>query len=181
MNCKEFLERISDYIDSELEEDLREAVDSHLSQCPNCVRLMKEMLTLTDQLARLPRLRPTTGFDFSLRSLLSMEISKEMHWKRRRFFLVAAAVLILAVGLGAFYNQIWISKAPEPRAAFQKSLAPSVERGALKRIYQEESYSLSQQLYGLEHYLTDSHPQLFKPLLKKSTTSPETKRVTVRF
>jgi anti-sigma factor RsiW len=34
--CKDFLARLSDYVDEELEKQFREAIDEHAATCPRC-------------------------------------------------------------------------------------------------------------------------------------------------
>jgi anti-sigma factor (TIGR02949 family) len=36
LTCKEFLNELSDFLDDSLDRDLREKIEKHVSQCPNC-------------------------------------------------------------------------------------------------------------------------------------------------
>ncbi len=36
INCKNFLEELSDYIDGDLDAELRVSVEAHLGKCPDC-------------------------------------------------------------------------------------------------------------------------------------------------
>ena len=36
LTCKEFLQEISDFLDENVDEDLRQKLEAHISQCPNC-------------------------------------------------------------------------------------------------------------------------------------------------
>ena len=49
--CKEMLQRLSDYLDGELALDLREALEKHLCECGNC-RVVFNTLQKTIELYR---------------------------------------------------------------------------------------------------------------------------------
>ncbi|MGD0014426.1 MAG: zf-HC2 domain-containing protein [Bryobacteraceae bacterium] len=36
VTCKEFLEELSDFLDESLREEVRQELEAHLSECPNC-------------------------------------------------------------------------------------------------------------------------------------------------
>ncbi len=36
LTCKEFLQEISDFLDENVDEELRRKLETHISQCPNC-------------------------------------------------------------------------------------------------------------------------------------------------
>jgi anti-sigma factor (TIGR02949 family) len=36
LTCKEFLQEISDFLDENVDEELRQRLEAHISQCPNC-------------------------------------------------------------------------------------------------------------------------------------------------
>ena len=36
LTCKEFLQEISDFLDENVDEELRRKLEAHISQCPNC-------------------------------------------------------------------------------------------------------------------------------------------------
>ncbi len=53
MMCKDVVENIMDYIDSELDYDTLEALESHLGECPECksfANTYKRMLELSGKL-----------------------------------------------------------------------------------------------------------------------------------
>jgi anti-sigma factor (TIGR02949 family) len=36
LTCKEFLQELSDYLDSTVDAELRRKLEAHISECPNC-------------------------------------------------------------------------------------------------------------------------------------------------
>jgi len=36
LTCKEFLQEISDFLDENVDQELRQKLEAHISQCPNC-------------------------------------------------------------------------------------------------------------------------------------------------
>ena len=36
LTCKQFLEELSDYLDEKTDPDLRQKLEQHISDCPNC-------------------------------------------------------------------------------------------------------------------------------------------------
>ena len=174
MTCGEFTNRISDYIDRTIGDREQELMAAHADSCDSCGEMLSGTQTVKERLARLPRHRPSAGFDFALRSRLMMEVARsEKSWitnavssSRVRSYAAAAAV-ILALGITGvsqypnFYEtQSPAATRPAPslrnQAALQQvssvyvppSVTPSSAqsfRGALRRLSQENSYPISQQ------------------------------------
>ena len=36
LTCKQFLEELTDYLDESLDADVREKLEKHIAECPNC-------------------------------------------------------------------------------------------------------------------------------------------------
>jgi anti-sigma factor (TIGR02949 family) len=36
LTCKEFLQELSDYLDENIDAELRQKLEAHISECPNC-------------------------------------------------------------------------------------------------------------------------------------------------
>ncbi len=36
LTCKEFLQEISDFLDENVDQELRQKLEAHITQCPNC-------------------------------------------------------------------------------------------------------------------------------------------------
>jgi|GEM_PF-3195740 anti-sigma factor RsiW len=189
MNCSAFKNRISEYIDGEAKPGLRTHMERHVENCADCAELMRDMVGVTDRLSRLPRLQPSAGFDFALRTRLSMEMTRgERRWDRLRSAIrpsfprtvyAAAAAVVIAAGSVLFVGTD--STIPTPFLAADsvdiRPLPPvevaavSVERGALKRLSEEESYTLS------ERHFRTVQPIRSNAMRRRSSVQ----RVAVRF
>jgi anti-sigma factor (TIGR02949 family) len=76
MTCKELFERLSEYVDGELSQDLCEEIRKHMDGCDPCVNFAKTLKTTADLCRRLPSqpIPPQVAAD--LRNLLSRHLSK---------------------------------------------------------------------------------------------------------
>lgn len=188
MNCSTFKNRISEYIDGEAAPGLRSQMERHVDRCHGCAELMRDMVEMTGSLSRLPRLQPSASFDFALRSRLSKEATRSMRrwgWIRDavipplpRAVFAAAAVVVVAAASTLFLTdrgpQIlsYQTAVPQALASPVEVFSIGVDRGALKRLSEEESYTIS-----------DRH--LRSPLrpvrLGTKRRQPTVQRVAVRF
>ena len=195
MICDEFSERVSEYIEGEIGGDYRSAMEHHAADCPGCAQRLKDTRALTERLSRLPRVRPSAGFDFALRSRLLMELAEEGQWWRRlqtllfptipRALLSGVAVALLALGVAAILQE---APARQTLQAGRErgnellspphSATPDRVAGALKLLSEEESYTISGTLYQPKSD-TSKSPGRRPDRLERS--SQEVKQVTVRF
>lgn len=190
MTCDEFSERITDYIEGETNRDDRATLDRHVSDCPLCARLLTDMRALTERLAHLPRIQPSAGFDFALRSRILMEMRGQRRWQRRvqaflfssasRTVLSMAAAAVLVLGVTAVLVERQSLRALEPvhiRQSVTFAPARSMDRGTLKLLSQEESFEISGRFYRSGQ---DTLKQSRKPA-KGDASLSDVRRVTVRF
>lgn len=109
ITCQRVQQHMSDYIENMLEEDLRQAVENHLTDCPAC-RQLKERVSRTIQtLGFLPEQKTSVSFEYVLQQKLRAERKKQRRGLWSRFPLpgtfqyrpaLAAVVAVLAVGTG---------------------------------------------------------------------------------
>ena len=164
MTYETFEEKISAYLDGELNAVEHAEMERKASACEDCRALLKDMVALKERLSRLPQAQPSAGFNFALRSHLLMEVAKENHMShrvRRVFFGSAmrtvatlAAVVVLGLGLtDVVKNQTPLT--PNLQTAMDQvefpltpaQVAPMVDhRGALERLSQQ-SHRLDGKLY----------------------------------
>jgi anti-sigma factor RsiW len=164
MTYEAFEEKISAYLDEELNPIERAEVERKASECEDCRALLKDMKALKERLARLPQAQPSAGFNFELRSHLLLEVAKENqmgHWVRQVFFGSAvrtittiAAAVVLGLGLTSVV-QDQTTLAPIVQTAVENTEFPltpaqaaiSIDhRGALERLSQE-SHRLDGKFY----------------------------------
>lgn len=164
MTYETFEDKISAYLDDELNAIERAEVERKASECEDCRALLKDMKALKERLARLPQAQPSAGFNFALRSHLLLEVAKEnqmSHRVRRVFFGSAvrtittlAAAVVLGLGLtsvvqdqttSASIAQTAVEDTEFPLISAQPAV--SVEhQGALRRLSQQ-SHRLDGKLY----------------------------------
>ena len=206
MTCGEFTSRISENIDRTVGDRDRELMDGHAEECPACEERLSGAHAVKERLARLPRLRPSVGFDFALRSRLMMELShSERNWVVRNILFspqgrtyAVAAMVILALGvtgftrLSPFHTEETVTPvALQPQHALQQvsslivppSVAPnSVQssRGALRRLSQEASYPISQR-YLQSHQGTSSTVSVARRGTLNRSYNARVRQVRVRF
>jgi anti-sigma factor (TIGR02949 family) len=76
MNCRELFERLSEYVDGELSQELCEEIRNHMDGCDPCVNFAKTLKTTADLCRRLPSqpIPPQVAAD--LRAFLSVHLPK---------------------------------------------------------------------------------------------------------
>jgi len=76
MNCRELFERLSEYVDGELSQELCEEIRKHMDGCNPCVNFAKTLKTTADLCRRLPSqpIPPQVAAD--LRAFLSEHLPK---------------------------------------------------------------------------------------------------------
>lgn len=199
MMCGEFSKRISDYIDGEIGRDDRALMDRHSAECAACARSLEKMQAMRDRLARLPRVQPSMGFDFALRSRLLMEVAEKRSWRQRareiflpsipRLLASGAAVALLALAVTAVFNERPAGRIAETEQVQQMTVvAPAVPRapvvadrqGALKRLSQEASYPISTQFYRSQADSAAGRAKV-RTAAPRSQSLPGVRQVSVRF
>lgn len=163
LDCDEFAAKLADYLDGELPEVVRDAMDAHASRCAECARLLSEIEALRVEAASLPLLEPSrdlwTGIaeriDARVLLLESPRVARAAAIRRTwRHPAVAAAALVLVtagithVWTRVFYTTPVTASAPvatppqtvavtpvvvEPSAPEADDRTPEVRREAAER------------------------------------------------
>lgn len=111
MECSDIRRHLSAYIDNECPEDIREAVASHLADCPDCRREYEQLSALSQRMRQLPQ--DELPFDFS--SVLAEKLAEEDKRQPRRKplhkrgwvrALGLAACLVLVLGLFSLGSRV---------------------------------------------------------------------------
>jgi anti-sigma factor RsiW len=76
MTCRELFERLSEYVDGELSQEICEEIRRHMEGCDPCVAFAKTLKTTADLCRRLPSrpIPPEVAAD--LRSVLALHLPK---------------------------------------------------------------------------------------------------------
>lgn len=74
MNCRELFERLSEFVDGELSQEMCEEIRKHMEGCEPCVRFAKTLKTTADLCRRLPSRRMPPEVAAELQAFLSEHI-----------------------------------------------------------------------------------------------------------
>ncbi len=97
MDCQETRKFLQVYLDGELDEEERQQVEEHLSQCEPCRALSCYERRFRDAIrARVPRTLPSAGFRVQLREAMAGE-RQEWVFPRKLVWGTVPAVLVLAI------------------------------------------------------------------------------------
>lgn len=61
MNCDRVQLLFSDYLEGELQPEVKKELEAHLSACPDCARLLEATRSLASEWPRLPEIEPPAG------------------------------------------------------------------------------------------------------------------------
>ncbi|MCL6629630.1 MAG: zf-HC2 domain-containing protein [Armatimonadetes bacterium] len=73
MKCKELSKHMGDYVNKTLSSDLASDIESHLSACPKCVKLVRELQSTSLMVRSLSRLSAPAGFAENVRSRIAIQ------------------------------------------------------------------------------------------------------------
>lgn len=76
MNCKEVQEKLSVYLDNELEASERARLEEHLADCPACQEELQDLQMIVEQLSSLDEMIPPLGFRTELFAKLEEGLQK---------------------------------------------------------------------------------------------------------
>jgi anti-sigma factor RsiW len=76
MNCRELFERLSEYVDGELSQEICEEVRKHMEGCDPCVNFAKTLKTTAEMCRRLPSKPIPPDVAADLRAFLSKRLPK---------------------------------------------------------------------------------------------------------
>lgn len=119
LDCDEFAVKLADYLDGELPDAVRGAVDAHASRCAECARLLSEIEALRVEAASLPLLAPSrdlwTGIaeriDARVLPLESPRVARVAAIRRtwRHPAVAAAALVLVTAGITHVWTRVFYS------------------------------------------------------------------------
>lgn len=134
MNCDEVKSRLGELLDGELPGDARPAVKRHLGECSACRGEYESLRSMAAALAERPNAKLPTGLWEAIEERLdeaqpvsAQSVAPATHrlwfYRLARKPLVAAAVVVLAIGLGWLaFNGPWESRAMAAQIDFRPLL-----------------------------------------------------------
>jgi hypothetical protein len=113
--------RLSDYLDGELSESERNALERHLSACPSCTGVLKDLARVADRARELPNAPPTTDLWTGIATRIGADALPVRAPSRRRwsfsFVQLGAACVAVAVASGSGVWLLAARRAGVPDAA----------------------------------------------------------------
>lgn len=106
MNCSEFNEKISVYIDDELSKDEKDKFELHISTCKTCREEYDNMINIIKSLSEIENKPIPDNFDETLRIKLEKERKKAYNKSLYKKYLPIAAGLLVIVTSTYFINNI---------------------------------------------------------------------------
>ncbi|HET7190014.1 MAG TPA: zf-HC2 domain-containing protein [Gemmatimonadaceae bacterium] len=117
LDCDEFAVKLADYLDGDLPDAVRGAVDAHASRCAECARLLSEIEALRVEAASLPLLEPSrdlwTGIaeriDARVLPLESPRVARVAAIRRtwRHPAIAAAALVLVTAGITHVWTRVF--------------------------------------------------------------------------
>jgi hypothetical protein len=134
LNCEQFSDRLADYLEGELPEVVRAAMESHVDVCASCGALLADLTALRSDAAALPALQPSRDLWAGIAEridarVLPLDVPLGQRSVARRTWMrpaVAAAALVL-VTAGITYVLTRVSYDPTMTVASVSS-RPAVVR-----------------------------------------------------
>ncbi len=106
-DCESYKELLSAYVDGELEDELKRALEEHITQCEQCERELKRIKLLIEAVKNLPCPQAPSDFLLKLRARISTEPAPYLsRWQGAMRWLSAhpayLGVMMAMIFLGAF-------------------------------------------------------------------------------
>ena len=67
INCNDFSQHLSDYIEGSITRDLRKMMDEHVASCSSCTKVRDDFVLVLNSLKDLPKISASSDFEQKLR------------------------------------------------------------------------------------------------------------------
>jgi len=98
INCDSNKELMSDYLENEIEADMKNEVVQHLAVCPACSLMFQKAKVLITKLTEMNNMTVSVGFDGNLAARLA-DIRRHPNSKKMSYFIRGAAVGAATAGV----------------------------------------------------------------------------------
>lgn len=99
MKCQKTEKYLIAYIEGNINQELRQEIESHLADCPNCTRLLARSQQLWDGLELVDTLETPDNFYVGIQQKINNKHHKSVPWFERMLKLERALVPSLATGI----------------------------------------------------------------------------------
>jgi len=128
IDCRQFDDLLSDYLESTLSLPSRAAMDAHVASCARCASLLADVRSIVDRAGSLPVLRPSRDLWSGIAAQLDAPVvpiataaSAQRRLRMPRWAGLAAAAAVLVVATSLVTREVTRSGSPETPAV---GLAP---------------------------------------------------------
>jgi|GEM_PF-2915079 len=129
MNCRQIQKELSAYVDNEVRPELRAAIESHLTGCPDCQRRVTEWQQLAAGVHALPTAQPPPDFLREVRRKIADNTpAGTATWRDRLFFPVWKVPLEAAALVAVLATATFLLRTPPPPAAQPTSEAAATDQ-----------------------------------------------------
>lgn len=123
MSCDSFADELADYLEGELSDSGREAMEQHAASCPSCGALLADLSALPAHASALPLLVPehdlwsgiAQRIDARAMPLHARPVQPRRQWQRHA--LAAAALILVTAGVTHLVTRAALTPAPVVTAA----------------------------------------------------------------
>ncbi|MBN2423801.1 MAG: zf-HC2 domain-containing protein [Calditrichaceae bacterium] len=97
--CATVQKYLSSYLDQSLDPQLRQEIDSHIQECPECAKILQDLKFLTSRLKNVQTLQASDSFEKNLRQrIIDNTATKEENNPLKTFsYGLSAAAILVAV------------------------------------------------------------------------------------
>ncbi len=133
MNCQDFENKISGYMDGELSQEEMKLFEEHIASCKQCSDLLSELQSVDEMLIGMEPPLPDeaywSGFDARLKEKVDKVAEKRPWWNfypliRRHLGWALVAVVLVMIAVIPILRETMFSHVMEPPS--QKTMAPSI-------------------------------------------------------
>ncbi|WP_055668791.1 DUF4652 domain-containing protein [Desnuesiella massiliensis] len=132
MNCSTFKKRLEDYLEDNLHNDMKDAMDNHIEECPSCKKIYEEEIAIESMFKAALAIEGST-FNSS-RSHIIKSIDKQKYsrnllvklkyhfFKYNRRYISAAAALFIALAMPGHFSKLFYKSNDANKLANNTSL-----------------------------------------------------------
>lgn len=128
MNCDRFQPLFSDYLEGELQPEVKKELESHLASCPACARLLEATRNLAPEWPRLPEMEPPAGLIQKLYLIPETSSGRKKAWSFGWKFWLSPAFQPVLTALTVVLVVFSLLTFTTPGRSLKKSAALEVRR-----------------------------------------------------
>ena len=144
MECADIRRHLSEYIDNECTDEIRESVASHLEECDDCRREYEQLLALSERIRRLPQ--QELPFDFAAAMAQRLQEEERLRPRRKPIYkrgwaraIELCACLVLVLGLAGLGSHMLKGAVSADRAPMEQAYVAESSGAVMDGSYEMNS------------------------------------------